>query len=116
MADHNHTHAARAKTPDNPGEHALEFCVESLRRLVEQKHLRLTQQHLAQRCALLFAAGKIVGMTLEQLRQLAEPRLFKRQCLAPVSWCVVQRGKKVLNDRIFDKQRLRVLWQQGNFA
>ena len=55
-------------------------------------------------------------MTLQQLHQLAEPRLFKRQCLAPVSWCVVQHGKKVLNDRIFDKQRLRVLRQQGNFA
>ena len=116
VADHNHTHAARAKAPDNPGEHALEFRVESLRRLVEQKHLGLAQQHLAQRCTLLLAAGKIVGMTLQQLRQLAEPRLFKRQRLAPVSWCIIQHGKKVLNDRIFDKQCLRVLRQQGNFA
>ena len=59
----------------------LGISIESLRRLVKQQNVRISQQELADRKPLRLAAGQIVGMLVQELCQfqlvdhLQSPRL-----------------------------------------
>ena len=50
----------------------LNSASKSLCRLVEEQNVWVQKQDFRQRRALLFAAGKVIRMAVEQLRQLAE--------------------------------------------
>ena len=58
--------------PQNLPKDLFELRVQALCRLVEQKNIWIQKQNFCQRRALLFAAGKVVGMAVEQLRQFAK--------------------------------------------
>ena len=58
--------------PQNLPERLLELRVQPLCRLVKEQNIRIQKQDFCQRRALLFAARKVVGVTVKQLCQLAE--------------------------------------------
>ena len=58
--------------PQNLPENLLELRIQSLCRFVKEQNVRVQKQDFCQRRALLFAAGKIIGVTVQQLCQLAE--------------------------------------------
>ena len=58
--------------PENLPENLLELRVQALCRFVKEQNIRVQEQDFCQRRALLFAAGKVIRMAVEQLRQLAE--------------------------------------------
>ena len=63
--------ALRAERAQKRAEFFFERAVHALRRLVEQQHARLHEQHLRQRGALLLAAGEVKGMPVKQRRASA---------------------------------------------
>ena len=89
MAYHDDAHAACCQAPYDPGKRLFELRVKSLRRLVEEQDLGLPQKDLAKCRPLLLAAGKIVGVPVQKLCQLAELCLLKRQRLALVLRLIV---------------------------
>ena len=72
MADHENRYAGRLQRPQNLPENLLELRVQTLCRLVKEQNVRVQKQDFCQRRALLFAAGKVVRVTVEQVGQLAE--------------------------------------------
>ena len=72
MADHQNRHAERLQRPENLPENLLELRVQPLCRFVKEQDVRVQKQDFCQRGALLFTAGKVVGVTVKQLCQLAE--------------------------------------------
>ena len=62
MAYHDDAYAACCQAPYDPGKRLFELRVKSLRRLVEEQNLGLSQKDLAKCRPLLLAAGKIVGV------------------------------------------------------
>ena len=80
-------------------------CVQTLRRLVEQQNIWLAQKHLCQRQPLLFAAGNVIGVALQQRRQAAPRGQLARQLRIPGL-------QQFLAHRLFREQRLRVLWEE----
>ena len=58
--------------PQNLPENLLELRVQTLCRLIKEQNVRVQEQDFCQRRALLFTAGKVIRMAVEQLRQLAE--------------------------------------------
>ena len=56
----------------NLPERLLELRVQTLCRLVEEQNVGVQQKNFRQRGTLLFAAGKIIGVTVQQVCQLAE--------------------------------------------
>ena len=89
MAYHDDAHAACCQAPYDPGKRLFELRVKSLRWLVKQQHLGLPQKNLAKCRPLLLAAGKIVGVPVQKLCQLAELCLLKRQRLTLVLRLIV---------------------------
>ena len=57
---------------ENLSERLLELRVQTLCRLVEEQNVGVQQKNFRQRGTLLFAAGKVVGVTIEQVCQLAK--------------------------------------------
>ena len=72
MADHENCDTGRLQRPQNLPERLLELCIQAFRRLVKEQNIRIQKQNFCQCRALLFAAGKVVGMAVEQLRQFAK--------------------------------------------
>ena len=72
VADHQNRHAGRLQRPQNLPENLLELRIQSLCRFVKEQNVRVQKQDFCQRRALLFAAGKIIRMAVQQLCQLAE--------------------------------------------
>ena len=72
MADHENCDAGRLQRPQNLPENLFELRVQPLCRLVKEQNVRVQKQDFCQRRALLFAARKVVGVTVQQLCQLAE--------------------------------------------
>ena len=72
MADHQNCPTGRLQRPQNLPENLFELRVQPLCRLVKEQNVGMQQENFRQCCALLFAARKVVGVTVEQLRQLAE--------------------------------------------
>ena len=72
VADHHHRHTGGGQGVQYGGEALLELRVQPLGRLVQQQDVRLVQQHLAESRPLLLAAGQVVGVPVQQLRQPAQ--------------------------------------------
>ena len=58
--------------PQNLPENLFELRVQTLCRFVKEQDVRVQKQDFCQRRALLFTAGKVIRMAVEQLCQLAE--------------------------------------------
>ena len=58
--------------PENLPENLLELRVQALCRFVKEQNIRVQEQDFRQRRALLFAAGKVIRMAVEQFGQFAE--------------------------------------------
>ena len=69
---HEHDGLARALLVQRFQDDRLVQAVEIARRLVKEQNIRIQKQNFCQRRALLFAARKVVGVTVKQLCQLAE--------------------------------------------
>ena len=113
MAHHQHRHAAGEQRAHHGGEGLLELGVQPLGWLVHQQDIRLQQHDLGQRRTLLFTAGEVVGMVVQQFRQTAKGHhllhptpLLRRGQMQPVEGL-----KQILPDGLFHEQRLRVLGQ-----
>ena len=114
VADHDDRRALLQQTVQDRGQLALDLRVHALCRLVEQQKLRPGQQQLGQRGALLFAAGKIVGMPVQQAFQTAEAGHFLH---APRLLRLRQGGEllpQLIADRGAVKEHLRVLRQKAD--
>ena len=66
MRHHDDRDALPFQIGEDRSKRLLEEAVDALCRLVEQQELRLGEQHLGERRALLLAAGEIVGVALER--------------------------------------------------
>ena len=53
-------------------ERLLELRVQTLCRLVKEQNVRIQEQDFCQRRALLFTAGEVIRVTIEQVCQLAK--------------------------------------------
>ena len=118
VADHQNGYAAPQQHVQNPGESLLELRIQPLGRLVHQQDLRVEQEHLGQRRALLLAAGQVVGMPVEQLAQPAQchDMGYLGFLLVPRQLFALQDLKQVFAHGLFNKQRLRVLRQDAHPA
>ena len=72
MADHQNCHTGCLQRPENLPENLLELRIQSLCRFVKEQNVRVQKQDFCQRCALLFTAGKVIRMAVEQFGQFAE--------------------------------------------
>ena len=72
MADHENCDTGRLERPQNLPENLFELRVQTLCRFVKEQDVRVQKQDFCQRRALLFTAGKVIRMAVEQLCQLAE--------------------------------------------
>ncbi len=113
VADHENGHAPAEQSLQNARNGPLELRVQPLGWLVHQKDVRLQQQYLRQRRPLLFAAGKVIGVPVQQSFQLTQGGHIGHQpiLLRPAFFLPLQNFVKVLPDGLFYKQRLRVLGQ-----
>ena len=100
--------------PQNLPERLLELRVQALCRLVKEQNVGIQKQDFCQRRALLFTARKVVGVTVEQLRQLAEGNdLCKSLVFSFGFW---QNLQQILVDGGFQKKRLWILGQHPDAA
>ena len=112
MADHKNCRTGRLKRSQNLPENLFELRVQTFCRFVEEQNVGIQEQDLRQRRALLFAAGKVVGVTVEQLCQFTKANnLCKSLGFAFGFW---QNLQQILADGGFHKQRLRILRQHPN--
>ena len=58
--------------PQNLPENLFELRIQSLCRLIKEQNVRVQKQDFCQRRALLFTAGKVIRMAVEQFGQFAE--------------------------------------------
>ena len=58
--------------PENLPENLLELRIQSLCRFVKEQNVRVQKQDFRQRGTLLFAAGEVLRVTIEQVCQLAK--------------------------------------------
>ena len=72
MADHEDRHAGCLQRPEDLPENLFELRVQTFCRFVKEQNVRVQKQDFCQRRALLFTAGKVIRMAVQQLRQLAE--------------------------------------------
>ena len=113
MAHHQHRHAAGEQRAHHGGEGLLELGVQPLGWLVHQQDIRLQQHDLGQRRTLLFTAGEVVGMVVQQFRQTAEghhllhpPLLLRQRQMQSVEGL-----EQILPDGLFHEQCRGVLGQ-----
>ena len=88
----------------------LEETVDALGGFVQQQKFRLGQQYLGQSRSLLFAAGKVIGMAVQQLFNLAGGCNFLNQRF------VLRHLLQVFPDGFLHKEALGVLGQHGKGA
>lgn len=116
VAHHQNRHAAREERLHDGSKGLLELRVEPLCRLVHEQDVRLQQQHLRQCRALLLAAGEVIRVPVEQLRQAAE----RHDLLHTLLLCLlgqllpVEHLEQVFADGLFYEQRLRILRQYAD--
>ena len=116
VAHHQNRHAAREERLHDGGKRLLELRVEPLCRLVHEQDVRLQQQHLRQCRALLLAAGEVIRVPVEQLRQAAK----RHDLLHALLLCLlgqllpVEHLEQVFADGLFHEQRLRILRQYAD--
>ena len=107
----NSTNPTRFQHPVAGGRKGLlEEAVDALGRLVQQEQLRPGKQHLRQRRPLLLTAGQIVGMALQQRRDLTDFRRF------PDILLVLRHFLQIFQHRFLDEQALGVLRKHGEAA
>ena len=110
VADQDDGHALREQALQKLSQLSLEGRVQSARWLVEEQDIGPRKQDLCQRRALLLAAGKVVGVTVQQRFQLAE-------CgdIGEHRFVGGDLGK-VLAHGFLGKKRLHLLRQKRRFA
>ena len=115
MADHQHGHAARRQRRQNGGKALLEGGVQPLGRLVQQQDIRPVQQHLGQRRPLLLAAGQVVGVVIQQLRQAAQRHRLLHAALPLLRShsCAAKGFVQILPDGVFHEQAPGILRQHA---
>ena len=109
VGHHHHGYAARRELFQDRRKFLLEEAVDALRRFIQQQKLRIGQQHLGERRALLFAAGEIIGMAVHQMRDFADLGDF----VNPRAFALLHHFGKILAHRFFHEQALRILRQHG---
>ena len=108
MAHDAYGRALRAERAQKRAEFFFERAVHALRRLVEQQHARLHEQHLRQRGALLLAAGEVKGMPVEQRRERHLPHDRVHQRGVPAERC------EIGAHRVSREERARILRHGGD--
>ena len=113
VADHEQGNLLSQECLQNLSECLLKFRVQPLGGLVQQQDFRSQQEHLCQSRPLLFAAGQVVRVPVEQFLQTAQPHRPSDPLLLRLSGesPALENLNEVLPDAFLHKKRLGILRQ-----
>ena len=111
VTDHDDTYTPVGQFLQNFCKGDFEIIVHTFGRLVQQKNLRVLEQDLCQSGSLLFAAGQIVGMSVQESFQTAKRNHFSNPACHLMEFLSGEHRQEFLPHILFYQKHLGILGQ-----